>query len=77
MLAMRSMSVTEVHIAQSQINLHCPQLPNVFNLYYGRDSNIYMRDYEDHDPLSAINGCVQGCCMGPLVFGFATLPLYI
>ena len=65
-------------IAQDQIAQYCPQLLNLFNLFYGRHSNIFMRDNENNfnDPMIAMNGCVQGCCMGPLVFGFATLPLY-
>ena len=31
-------------IAQNQINLHCPQLLNIFNLFYGKRSYIFMRD---------------------------------
>ena len=65
-------------IAQDQIAHHCPQLLNLFNLFYGRNSFIFMRDNDNKftDPMLAMNGCVQGCCMGPLVFGFATLPMY-
>ena len=65
-------------VAQDQISRHCPQLLNLFNLFYGRNSYIFMLDDQNQftNPLLAMNGCVQGCCMGPLVFGFATLPLY-
>ena len=65
-------------IAHDQIAHHCTQLLSLFKLFYGRNSSIFMRNNENNfsDPLLAMNGCVQGCCMGPVVFGFATLPLY-
>ena len=48
-----------------------------FELLCRDASHIWLRDANDDWQSSlASEGCVQGCVMGPFVFGFATLSLY-
>ncbi len=63
--------------AARNIIARCPELLRLFELLYRDASHIWLRDVND-DWLSSLasEGCVQGCVLGPLVFGFATLSLY-
>lgn len=64
-------------IAAREIIDKCPQLGKMFALFYHNASKVWLRDStDDWEASLAEEGCVQGCVMGPLVFGFATLPLY-
>ena len=56
---------------------HCPELAGIFELLYKECSNIWLRNNEDEwEAAIAEEGCVQGCALGPFIFGFATLPSY-
>ena len=63
-------------VAAKEIFKRCPKIARLFNLFYQNDSNAWLKDENNwvHEDVTA--GCVQGCCMGPLTFAFATLPLY-
>ena len=64
-------------IAARDIIARCPKLANLFQLLYKDASSIWLRgDDDDWQAALAEEGCVQGCVMGPFVFGFATLSLY-
>ena len=55
----------------------CPQLAPIFHALYDGATNVWLRaDDDDWTTLLAEQGCIQGCVMGPFVFGFATLELY-
>ena len=55
----------------------CPNLCGIFSLLYENNSKIWLRNNEDEwESVIAEEGCVQGCAMGPFVFGFATLSVY-
>ena len=63
--------------AQAAMVAECPQLASVFHALYDGATTVWMRAEEDEwSSLLAEQGCVQGCVMGPLVFGFATLEAY-
>ena len=65
-------------VAANQIVEKCPILAGLFELFYKDSSNIWLRnDSDDWEAAIAEEGCVQGCAMGPYVFGFATLPSYL
>ena len=64
-------------VAARKIIGECPELLRSFELLYRDASHIWLRDANDDWQSSlASEGCVQGCVMGPFVFGFATLSLY-
>ena len=64
-------------VAAREINARCPQLAPLFQLLYRDATSIWLRDEDDEWQASpASEGCVQGCAMGPFVFGFATICLY-
>ena len=64
-------------VAAKQIVDKCPSLAGIFELLYQRSSRIWLRNNEDDwEAVLAEEGCVQGCALGPYVFGFATLPTY-
>ena len=45
--------------------------------HFQSPSKIWLRNNEDEwESVIAEEGCVQGCAMGPFVFGFATLSVY-
>jgi hypothetical protein len=55
----------------------CPELAKLFGLFYKNDSKVWLREEnENWRAFATEEGCVQGCVMGPLVFGFATIALY-
>ena len=64
-------------VAAREIIRQCPELLRSFELMYRHASDIWLRDNNDDWQSSlASEGCVQGCVMGPFVFGFATISLY-
>ena len=55
----------------------CPQLATVFHALYDGATQVWLRaEDDDWTTLLAEQGCIQGCVMGPCVFGFATLEAY-
>lgn len=55
----------------------CPQLASVFHTLYGGATQVWLRaEDDDWTTMLAEQGCIQGCVMGPCVFGFATLEAY-
>ena len=64
-------------VAAREIIRRCPELLRSFELLYRDASHIWLRDgNDDWQSSPASEGCVQGCVMGPFVFGFATISLY-
>jgi ribonuclease HI len=64
-------------VAAREIIRRCPELLRSYELLYRDASHIWLRDGNDDWQSSlASEGCVQGCVMGPFVFGFATISLY-
>lgn len=63
--------------AAEAILKHCPELANIFFALYGKDTKVWLRaDRDDWTTLLAQEGCIQGCVLGPLVFGFSTKEAY-
>jgi len=63
--------------AMTAMLAECPQLASVFHALYSGATSVWMRAEEDEwSSLLAEQGCVQGCVMGPLIFGFATVEAY-
>ena len=63
--------------AANEIMTRCPELAKLFGLFYKNDSKVWLREEnENWRAFATEEGCVQGCVMGPLVFGFATIALY-
>ena len=55
----------------------CPDLGYLYYFLYSKASNIWLKDEtSDWKALMIETGCVQGCVLGPYVFGFATLEAY-
>ena len=56
----------------------CPALASIFHALYDGATSVWLRAADDDwTTLLAEQGCIQGCVMGPFVFGFATLELLL
>ena len=56
----------------------CPELATVFRALYNGATKVWLRNEDDDwTSILAQMGCVQGCVMGPCVFGFSTLDAYV
>jgi hypothetical protein len=64
-------------VAGKAILENCPDLYSLLDLLYGKASFVWLKDeVKDWERLLIEMGCVQGCVLGPYVFGFASLELY-
>ena len=64
-------------IAEKSIKENCPDLLAIFNLLYSEASFVWLKDdITDWKAILIEMGCVQGCVLGPYIFGFASLELY-
>lgn len=63
--------------ALAAMRAECPELATVFHALYSGATKVWLRNEDDDwTSMLAEMGCVQGCVMGPCVFGFSTLEAY-